>query len=55
MTRQKCEFYAVENDVRKGRYPGKIVSRHGSHSDAVEEMLRLNRASAVQADMLVTP
>jgi hypothetical protein len=36
------EFYAVENEVRQGRYPGRTVRACASHSAAVTEMLRLN-------------
>jgi len=37
------DFYAVSNTVREGVYPGHVVSEHGSHWDAVAEMLQLNR------------
>lgn len=36
------EFYAVENEVRQGHYPGSLVKACASHSAAVTEMLRLN-------------
>jgi hypothetical protein len=35
------DFYAVENTVRKGGYPGWVVSTHASHWDAVAETIRL--------------
>lgn len=41
------DYYAFSNEVRLGRYPGKVVSIHASHWDAVQEMFRLNEANGM--------
>jgi len=39
------DYYAVSNTVCLGPYPGKAVSTHASHWEAVQEMFRLNEAA----------
>jgi len=41
MTIPEQDYYAVENTVRLGVYPGRVISTHESHWAAVAEMIRL--------------
>ena len=41
------DYYAVSNTVCLGRYPGKVVSTHATHWEAVQEMFRLNEANGM--------
>jgi hypothetical protein len=43
MSGSSPDYYAVENTVRVGKYPGEVVSTHASHWDAVAETIRLWR------------
>lgn len=36
------DYFAYENELRVGRYPGRTVAKFNSHWEAVEAMLRKN-------------
>ena len=43
MSGSSPDYYAVENTVCVGKYPGEVVSTHASHWEAVAETIRLWR------------
>ena len=44
------DYYAVEGDVRIGRYPGRTVASYPCHWQAVADMLRRNSAKVTGPD-----